>query len=107
MSEPSVGDFALARSDTFTGRLQYLLSRYAKAVQTGSGSQTAGSRNLAGRVQSDPGAMAGKIAVSLVSDGNVTGTSTGTTPPDSSKTDTQLDAVIQAVWNSGAWDNVL
>lgn len=107
MAEPSVGDFALSQSTLFTGRLQYLLERYAKSVETGAGSQTVGSRVLAGRVQSDPGDMAGKIAVSLVSDGTVTGTNNGATPPDSSLTDTQLDGVIQAVWNSGAWDNVL
>lgn len=107
MSEPSIGDFALARSDVFTGRLQYLLGRYAKAVETGSGSQTPKSRALAGRVGSDPGGMAGKIAISLVSDGNVSGSNNGATPPDSGKTDAQLDAVIQSVWNSGAWDDIL
>lgn len=107
MSEPSVGDFALAQSTLFTGRLQYLLDRYAKAIETGQGSQTVASRELAGRVGSDPGGMAGKIAVSLVSDGGVTGTSNGASPADSTLTDAQLDGIIQAIWNSGAWNDVL
>lgn len=107
MPEPSIGDFDLARSTVFTGRLQYLLCRYAKAVMSGSGSQTPTSRQLASRVQSDPGGMAGKIAVCLVSDGGISGTSNGGTPPDSTKTDPQLDGVIQSVWNSGALDGVL
>lgn len=111
MPEASINDFKMARADQFTARLQVLLCRYAKAIQEiGSSANTnasAGSKNLAARVLSDPGGMAGKIAISLAGDGNVSGTYTAGPPEDSTKTDAQLEGVIQAVWNSGSWDNVL
>lgn len=108
MPEASVNDFKMARADQFTARLQVLLCRYAKTIQSGGvPSASVPSKNLAARVLSDPGSMAGKIAINLVSDGGITGTYAAGPPEDSTKTDAQLDGVIQAVWNSGAWDNIL
>lgn len=111
MPEPSVNNFKLARSSQFTARLQYLLCRYAKSIAQGSGSQSPESKALAGRVLSDPGRYAGLIALSLVSDGGVSGSITGTPPDyvdgDSSKTDGDLDGVINAIWTSGAWNSVI
>lgn len=111
MTDYAVSAFALARSDVFTGRLQYLLGQYAKVCAV-AGTNTmqgrAASKVLASRILSDPGGMTGKLAVSFVSDGGVRGTATGGPPPtDSSLSDDALDGIVQAIWNSGAWDNVL
>lgn len=110
MTDYAYDAFHMARSERFTARLQYLLGQYAKYVVTATALPAAreASKHLAARIQSDPGGMTSKIAVSLASDAGVRGTVTGTAPAlDSTLTDDQLDAVIQAVWNSGAWDNVL
>ena len=102
MAENSINDKLLAGSTTFTGRLQVLLCRYAQVVAVGA--YSAASKNLAARVMSDPGNMSGKIAVSLVSDGGVSGSYAA---GDSTKTDAELDGVIQAVWASGKWDHIV
>lgn len=107
MPEASLGDIALAQSTKFTGRLQVLLCRYAQVVATMVSPPTPHSKNLAARILSDPGGMTGKIAVALVSDGGITGTGDGGTPLDSTRTDAQLDGVIQAVFNSGKWDQIV
>ncbi len=100
----------LAGSTLFTGRLQILLGQYAKAVKNGAvSSPSAASVALADAVQLDPGRMSGLIAVSIVSDGgikqNAISGSGNTT--DTDRTDGQLDGIIQAVWNSGAWNRLI
>lgn len=110
MSLSALQQDQLGYSTVFTGRLKVILGEYAKYVQTApiGGVITQASKDLATRIQSDPGSMAGKIAVSIVSDGGIKGsTLTGTLPTvDTTKTDPELDGIVQAVWNSGAWNNI-
>lgn len=98
----------LCQSAKFTGRLQVLLCQYAKVVAIDAAASQA-RKNLANRILSDPGGMTGKLAVSLVSHGNIkaaTLTGAGATL-DVTESDAAMDGLVQTIVNSGVWDNVV
>ena len=101
MATNSINDMKLAHAVQFLDRVQHQLCLYARANVIRAASPPANQAQrvaLANRVLTDPGNMASKLAVSMVSDASLTTTWNGTT--DSTVQDETIFAVVNALWNS-------
>ena len=104
MPEPSINAMKLAHATQFLDRAQYLLCSYAVHNVIGAAAPFPANHEsrkaLAARVLSDPGNMAAKLAVSMVEDATLRLTYVVGPPEDSSATDAEMFAVINALWDS-------
>lgn len=102
MANTAVDNMKLAHGVQFLDRLQYSLCQYAMSVEA----EDAGTTNhpdrvkLANRVLSDPGNMASKLAVALVTGVSIAGTYSAGPPVDSTATDAAIFGQINAFWNN-------
>lgn len=104
MPEASVNNMKLAHATQFLDRVQHELVEYAVGVR-GESPGTDARRAVADRVMSDPGNMASKLAVALVSHAELTGTYTAGPPEDSTAPDANIALAIAGLWDK--WVNVV